>query len=82
MVWLKNKSNFMISLINTHNMKKKNMLLIGAGALVAAAAAIFLIKKNKEDAPEKPPKGAPQLDIENPGSQDDFPKPPIQSEVG
>jgi hypothetical protein len=42
---------------------------------------MFLIKirRNNED---KPPKGAPQLDIENPGSQDNFPKPPMESELG
>lgn len=42
----------------------------------------FLIKKNKPNNEEKPPKNAPQLDIENPGSQDDFPKPPMESEIG
>jgi hypothetical protein len=63
-------------------MKKKNKLLIGAVGLLAAVAAILLFKKNKTSSEEKPPKGAPQLDLENPGSQDDFPKPPMESEIG
>lgn len=62
-------------------MKKKNKWLIGLGSLLAVAAAIF-IKKNKINNEEKPPKKAPQLDIENPGSQDNFPKPPMESEIG
>lgn len=64
-------------------MKNKNWILIGAGALAAVAAAIFFIKKNKnkyED--EKPPKNAPQLDIENPGTQSEFPTSPSASELG
>ena len=55
------------------------------GSLVAGVAAIFYFrKKTQQDyyAQEKPPKGAPQLDLKNPGSQDDFPKPPQTSEVG
>ena len=63
-------------------MTNKNKWLIGLGGLVAAAAAFFLVKKNKTGNEDKPPKGAPQLDIENPGSQDDFPKPPMESEIG
>jgi hypothetical protein len=63
-------------------MKKKNKLLIGAVGLLAAVATILLFKKNKTSSEEKPPKGAPQLDLENPGSQDDFPKPPMESEIG
>jgi hypothetical protein len=63
-------------------MKKKNKLLIGAVGLLAAVATILLFKKNKIGSEEKPPRGAPQLDIENPGSQDDFPKPPMESEIG
>ena len=63
-------------------MSNKNKWLIGLGGLVAAAAAFILIKKNKTNNEEKPPKRAPQLDIENPGSQHDFPKPPIESGIG
>lgn len=63
-------------------MANKNKWLIGLGGLIAAATAFFLIKKSRAGNEEKPPKGAPQLDIENPGSQHDFPKPPIESEIG
>lgn len=71
----------MILLHNFSEMKSKNKWVILAGSLIVAATTIFLIKirKNNEG---KPPKGAPQLDIENPGSQDDFPKPPMESELG
>ena len=63
-------------------MKNKNKWLLVVGGLVAAAASLFIIKKIKSDNEDKPPKGAPQLDIENPGSQHDFPKPPMESEIG
>jgi hypothetical protein len=71
----------MASSYNIVNMKNKNKWLIGIGSLLAAVAAIFFIK-NKNAGEERPPKNAPQLDIENPGSQDDFPKPPMESEIG
>jgi LPXTG-motif cell wall-anchored protein len=64
-------------------MKNKNWILLGAGALAAVAATLFLIKKNKKNNDnEKPPKKAPQLNIENPGSQSDFPTAPNPSEIG
>jgi len=63
-------------------MANKNKWLLAVGGLVAAAASFFIIKKVKSDSEGKPPKGAPQLDLENPGSQDDFPKPPMESEIG
>jgi len=63
-------------------MKNKNTWLIVATGLLATAVTIFFIRKNQGYRNEKPPKGAPQLDITNPGSQDDFPKPPIESELG
>ena len=73
----------MVSLPNINSMTNKNKWLIGAGGLVAAAATFFFIWKKKQAGnAEKPPKGAPQLDIENPGSQHDFPKPPMESELG
>ena len=65
------------------NRKEQNTFLIALGGLLAGATVTyFLLKKKKETHHQKPPKGAPQLKIENPGSQDDFPKPPMESEVG
>ncbi len=48
-------------------MTNKNKWLIAIGSFVATAAAVFFIKKNKTGNEDKPPKGAPQLNIENPG---------------
>lgn len=62
-------------------MKNKNVL-VGIGALVATAVALFVVRKKKESAVEKPPKKAPQLSIENPGSQDNFPTSAVESEIG
>ena len=66
------------------SMNKKKAGVIVLGALAATAAAYLLSKKKNASASahEKPPKGAPQLDIENPGSQHDFPKPPANSQIG
>ncbi len=63
-------------------MKKKNILLIGLGAALTTAAAIFIIRKRKSNDNEQPPKNAPQLDLENPGDQSDFPKSASESELG
>ena len=64
-------------------MRHKNFLLVGIGALVAGIATILYLKKRKEaEGEEKPPKNAPQLDIENPGTQSDFPSSATESEVG
>jgi hypothetical protein len=63
-------------------MKSKDIWLLGVGLLVAGAAALWVIKNSTDDDDEKPPKSAPQLDVENPGTQDDFPKPPIESDLG
>lgn len=62
-------------------MKKKNIVWVGIGAALAAAAAIFFISKKKRQG-EKPPKKAPQLDIENPGEQSEFVTAPSDSEIG
>ena len=60
-------------------MKKKNMLLIGIGAAMAAAFFFFKTKGDKE---ERPPKKAPQLDIQNPGEQSEFTTAASESEIG
>jgi LPXTG-motif cell wall-anchored protein len=63
-------------------MKNKNLLLAGIGVLLAGAAAVLFLKKKNENKDEKPPKNAPQLDIENPGSHEEFPTAATESEVG
>ncbi len=68
--------------IQSSSMKKKEIILITIGVLVATAATLLIFRLTKDDSTEKPPKGAPQLDIENPGSQHDFPKPQIESGIG
>jgi hypothetical protein len=62
-------------------MKKYTPFLIGFGsAAVILTAWSLLKKKNEQKDEEKPPKKAPQLDIENPGNQDEFT--PSASESG
>lgn len=64
-------------------MKKNTMVWIGAGSLLVVAALLLWRRPKKNGyAGEKPPKRAPQLHIEHPGSQDEFPKPPIESDLG
>lgn len=58
-------------------MKKKNIVIAGIASLVVVAAAAFLVVRNqKERRGELPPSDAPQLDIDNPGDQSDFPAGP------
>ena len=63
-------------------MTNKNKWLLAISSVVALAATILLLRKNLNSGEERPPKNAPQLDLENPGSQDDFPVPPMESEIG
>lgn len=56
----------------TSDLKKYAPFLIGFGSVAVVATAWWLISKNRKAAQEKPPKRAPQLNIENPGSQDEF----------
>ena len=61
--------------------KMPKPLIIGVlASLVAGLATLFIVKKKggKDLFAKKPP----QLDIDNPGTQDDFPKPPAESELG
>ena len=55
-----------------------------AGMLSAWAAGLILlfVMKKKAAKEEKPPKNAPQLDIENPGNQSEFLTTATESEVG
>ena len=62
-------------------MKKKNAITAIAGAAIAALAAIFFLRRNRRE--EKPPKGAPQLEIDNPGEQSEFtPAPSGERDLG
>lgn len=54
------------------DLKKYAPFLIGFGSVAIVATAWWLIKKSRKSAEEKPPKRAPQLDIENPGTQTEF----------
>jgi hypothetical protein len=54
------------------DLKKYAPFLIGFGSVAVVATAWWLISRNRKRAEEKPPKRAPQLNIENPGSQDEF----------
>ncbi|HEU4471664.1 MAG TPA: hypothetical protein VFR58_11305 [Flavisolibacter sp.] len=63
-------------------MKKKHIFWIGVGAALAAVAAILLINKSKEETSDKPPKKAPQVPVDNPGDQSDFPKAARESDLG
>lgn len=61
-------------------MKEKKLLIAAITALVGAAGYLIIRRLRAEDFSW--PKSAPQLDIDNPGSQDDFPKPPAESGLG
>ena len=61
-------------------MKKKNIILVGIGAALVGAAYFFLKKRKQNE--EKPSKNAPQVPVENPGDQSEFPKSASESELG
>jgi hypothetical protein len=63
-------------------MKKKQIWWIGIGAAVTAAAAAFFFIKKASTSTERPPKKAPQLNVENPGDQSEFTTAPSDSELG
>ena len=66
-------------------MKQKLPVPIIAGMLSAWAAGLillFVMKKKAVKKEERPSKKAPQLDIENPGSQSEFLTTATESEVG
>ncbi|MBA2744857.1 MAG: hypothetical protein H0U44_01405 [Flavisolibacter sp.] len=63
-------------------MKNKNFLLLAIGSVITAAAAFFFVNKGKHPKTEKPPKGAPQLNVENPGDQSNFITAPSDSKLG
>ena len=55
-------------------MKKKNIQVAGiAGLVVMAATAFYIVRKKSRNKRGAPPSNAPQLPIENPGDQSEFP---------
>lgn len=65
-------------------MKKEYKQILGITALAAgiAAGAWFLVKQFRKSKEGKPPKKAPQLNLENPGDQSEFATSPSPSEMG
>ena len=62
-------------------MKNKTIIWAGLGLVAAVAAAAFYFL-SKEEKKEKPPKGAPQLDLEHGGEQSEFTTLASESEMG
>lgn len=62
-------------------MKTKNLYVVGVAGLIAAAAGLYIaLKEKSRKNGSLPPKAAPQLTIDNPGDQSEFPKAP-QGEI-
>ena len=66
---------------NNMSQKMPKPLIVGvlASLITGLATLFFLRKKTGKDLFARKP---PQLDLDNPGAQDDFPKPPTESELG
>lgn len=64
-------------------MNKNTQWMLGIAVLigVAAGTALFLFWE-QQGKKELPPTNAPQLDLDNPGSQSDFPVSASTSELG
>ncbi|GAA4345488.1 hypothetical protein [Flaviaesturariibacter amylovorans] len=62
-------------------MKTKYWILLGVGTAIGAAVAGWLLAQKDRDE-EKPPKGAPQLNLQHPGDQSEFTPSPGESEIG
>lgn len=63
-------------------MKQKQLSILIASTLLVATAAFLLVRHNSRQKKEQPPKGAPQLDLQNPGDQSEFITSATESEVG
>jgi hypothetical protein len=65
-------------------MKKKNVIIAGIASLVVVATTAFLlVRKRTKQKDSLPPKNAPQVPINNPGDQSDFPAGPTgEAELG
>jgi hypothetical protein len=65
------------------NSKPPKPLIAGMlAAFGAGLITLFYLKKRSTLTAGKPPRNAPQLDLHNPGSQDEFPTAPGASEIG
>ncbi|WP_121353768.1 hypothetical protein [Flavisolibacter nicotianae] len=56
-------------------MKKNEILVAALGGLIAAAGLYLLWNRNRYHG-DKPPAKAPQLELDNPGEQSEFPSAP------
>lgn len=63
-------------------MKKNQLAILVTSVLAVAGAAYYFYTRQQVAAGEKPPKGAPQLAIQNPGDQSEFATTATESEVG
>jgi hypothetical protein len=65
-------------------MKKKNILIASVASLALIATTAYLVVRRRSVKNEDiPPKGAPQVPINNPGDQSNFPAGPTgESELG
>jgi hypothetical protein len=63
-------------------MNRKQLAFLFGGTAVLAATIVLLIRQRQASASEQPPKGAPQLDLQNPGDQSEFLTTATESEVG
>ena len=62
--------------------KLPKSLIVGMlASLVTGLLTLFVLKTGVERK-IRLARRAPQLKLQNPGAQDDFPKPPMESEVG
>ena len=63
-------------------MKKIDNWLIGISTAGFVAGLLYLLQKGKKAKEEKPPKRAPQLNLNNPGTQDEFLTSASESDLG
>jgi hypothetical protein len=58
-------------------MKKKGTSLLAIASVMAATTGLYiLLKRRSAQRRNSPPEGAPQLKIDNPGDQSEFPAAP------
>lgn len=62
-------------------MKKKNIILLSLATIAAAGAAYLSLSKWRRGQGSQPPRKAPQLNINNPGTQTEFTAAPDESQM-